>query len=81
MPSFEERHADNTPGKYYVDTQCLDCDLCREIAPMVFQRNNDAGYSYVGRQPESEEELALSVEAHEACPVEAIGDDGQAGLS
>ena len=28
-----------TPGRYYVDTQCIDCDLCRETAPANFTRN------------------------------------------
>ena len=50
--------------------------LCRETAPDNFGRNDDGGYSYVIKQPENEEEAALCVEALDACPVEAIGDDG-----
>jgi len=24
---------ENVPGRYYVDTQCIDCDVCRDVAP------------------------------------------------
>jgi ferredoxin len=68
--------ADNVPGTFYVDRECIDCDLCRETAPENFQRNEDEGYSYVYKQPESDEERSLCKEALESCPVEAIGDDG-----
>ena len=63
-------------GKFYVDSQCIDCDLCRETAPNNFTRAEDEGYSYVFKQPENDEEIAQCREAMEGCPVEAIGDDG-----
>ena len=66
----------NAEGAYYVDDQCIDCDLCRETAPTCFTRNDDGGYSYVYKQPENSEEEAQCKEAKEGCPVEAIGDDG-----
>ena len=65
-----------SPGKYYVDNQCIDCDLCRETAPDNFKRNDDGGYSFVYKQPASPEEEARCKEAKEGCPVEAIGDNG-----
>lgn len=61
-------------GPYFVDTQCIDCDLCRETAPDNFRRNDEEGFSYVYKQPETDEERELSREALENCPVEAIGD-------
>ena len=64
------------PGRYYVDSQCIDCDLCRETAPANFQRNDEQGFSYVYKQPESAEEETLSKDALDNCPVEAIGNDG-----
>ena len=67
---------DNIMGKYYCDIECIDCDLCREMAPDNFGRNDDGGYSYVTKQPENEEEETLCAEALDACPVEAIGNDG-----
>jgi ferredoxin len=76
MADKEDKWAENVEGKFYVDEQCIDCDLCRETAPDNFTRDEDGGYSYVYKQPENEEELELCVEAMEGCPVEAIGDDG-----
>lgn len=70
------KQPENMDGKYYVDDQCIDCDVCRETAPNNFMRQEDNGYSYVYKQPENEEEEAQSKEAMESCPVEAIGDDG-----
>ncbi|MBN1587192.1 MAG: ferredoxin [Candidatus Omnitrophica bacterium] len=66
----------NVEGPYYVDEQCIDCDLCRQTAPNNFDRNEDAGYSYVCKQPADDAEKNLCEEAIEACPVEAIGNDG-----
>lgn len=63
-------------GRYYVDSQCIDCDLCRETAPANFMRNDEQGFSYVFKQPESEEEETLCKDALDNCPVEAIGNDG-----
>ena len=68
--------ADNTPGTFYVDRQCIDCDVCRDTAPANFTRNDENGYSFVKKQPETDEEFELCEEAMNACPVEAIGDDG-----
>ncbi len=76
MADKEERWVENIEGKFYVDEQCIDCDLCRETAPDNFKREENGGYSYVYKQPENYEELELCNEAMENCPVEAIGDDG-----
>jgi ferredoxin len=76
MAVFANRYSDNVPGKFYVDDQCIDCDLCRETAPDNFTRNEDGGYSFVYKQPTSPDEEALCKEAMEGCPVEAIGHDG-----
>nr|ABV27434.1 conserved domain protein [Chloracidobacterium thermophilum] len=61
---------------FYVDTQCIDCDVCRDTAPNNFTRNDEGGYSYVYKQPENDEEMEQCLEAMDACPVEAIGNDG-----
>ena len=66
----------NVDGKYYVDTSCIDCDVCRTTAPENFKANEDEGYSYVYKQPDNDEEDAQCQEAMAGCPVEAIGDDG-----
>lgn len=76
MADVANKYPENVEGKFYVDDQCIDCDLCRETAPANFKRNDDGGHSYVYKQPESPEEEALCNEAKEGCPVEAIGNDG-----
>lgn len=75
MANIDEKWPDNVPGKFFVDQECIDCDLCRETAPDNFTRNEDGGYSFVKKQPENEEETALCMEALEGCPVEAIGNE------
>ena len=77
MADRKDRVPESVPGKFYVDAQCIDCDVCRVTAPENFQRNEDRGYSYVSRQPESGEESVRCQEAMDSCPVEAIGSDGE----
>ncbi len=78
MADIDDKWPLNAVGKFYVDEQCIDCDLCRETAPDFFKRDDDGGYSYVYKQPDSgnEDDIALCMEALEGCPVEAIGEDG-----
>jgi ferredoxin len=71
-----DRVEENAPGEFYVDSQCIDCDVCRDTAPDNFTRADANGYSYVFKQPDTEEERTLCEEALSACPVEAIGNDG-----
>ncbi|MBK1876155.1 ferredoxin [Pelagicoccus mobilis] len=77
MADKSEKWSDNAAGKFYVDEQCIDCDLCRETAPDFFTRNDDEAYSFVFKQPEDQAGIDLCMEALEGCPVEAIGDDGE----
>ena len=44
------------PGKYFVDSNCIDCDICRDTAPGDFRADEDEGYSYVFKQPKNHEE-------------------------
>ncbi len=76
MADPDDKVAETVPGEFYVDSQCIDCDVCRDTAPDNFTRSNKGGYSFVYKQPETAEERALSEEALTACPVEAIGNDG-----
>lgn len=76
MADNTDKQPDNVPGMFYVDTQCIDCDVCRDTAPDFFTRNDDEGYSYVFSQPVTPEDIDLCQEALESCPVDAIGDDG-----
>ncbi|MBI2342739.1 MAG: ferredoxin [Deltaproteobacteria bacterium] len=78
MADKNDRVAQNRPGAWYVDSQCIDCNLCRDTAPNNFRQYEDGGYSYVYKQPESDEERVQCQEALESCPVEAIGNNGDA---
>jgi len=64
----------NVPGRYFVDSQCIDCDLCSETARDNFARS-DEGHAYVAKQPETPEEEGRCAQAFSSCPVEAIGRD------
>ena len=62
----------NVAGDFFVDSSCIDCDACRQIAPTVFY---DAGdQSAVFHQPESDDELLAAQKALIACPTGSIGD-------
>ncbi|MBU4484261.1 ferredoxin [bacterium] len=76
MADVTNKKPDNVDGKYYVDDQCIDCRLCIDTAPNNFGHNDDEGYVFVCKQPNGDE-LLLVEESKEACPVEAIGDDGE----
>ena len=77
MADASQKVPENKGGRFYVDATCIDCELCREMAPGSFARQDDAGYSYVYHQPEDEAEEEACESALEECPVEAIGRDGQ----
>jgi ferredoxin len=70
------KFTENAPGRYSVNTECIDCDLCRQIAPANFVRETAKGHSYVAVQPENACEKAQCQEALETCPVEAIVAEG-----
>jgi ferredoxin len=77
MADVTQKVPENVPGRFYVDDTCIDCDLCRETAPLNFARQDDENYSYVLRQPEDSAQEASALAAMEECPVEAIGNDGE----
>ncbi len=76
MADRKLKSPENAPGAYYVDTDCIDCDLFRGNAPQFFTRQDSGGYSYVHRQPITPEEIAQAEEAMLGCPTENIGNDG-----
>ena len=76
MADPKDRVPENVPGTYYVDTNCIDCDVCRDTSPDCFTRADRGGYSFVFKQPATDDERALCEEALLCCPVEAIGNDG-----
>jgi ferredoxin len=76
MPEHEP-WPDNAAGPFCVDSECIDCDACRGLAPRVFGRNERRGFSFVARQPQDEEEREACREAAQRCPVRAIHENAQ----
>jgi L,D-peptidoglycan transpeptidase YkuD (ErfK/YbiS/YcfS/YnhG family)/ferredoxin len=76
MATFTHRYPLNVPGKYYIDDNCTDCDLCRECAPNNIKRDESTGISYVFKQPTTPEETTGVEHGVAGCPTEAVGNDG-----
>lgn len=81
MKDSNRKFAENIPGKYYVTRVCIGCTLCAEIAPENFRENRDWNVAldnnYVCKQPQTPDEELQCREALDACPSEAIRDDGE----
>jgi len=67
----------NLIGRFYVDSNCINCLLCSEIAPENFMANHHKGYVYIYRQPENDREKTRIQEAMILCPSSAINDNGK----
>jgi ferredoxin len=78
MANRNEIASGNVPGAFYIDTTCIDCDLCRESAPRTFKRNDETGQSVVFHQPMTPDELVEALAAMEDCPTSSIGNDANA---
>ena len=77
MADKKSRFSENKPGKFYVDDQCIACDACVMEAPNFFTMNDEDGHAYVQLQPKTPKQIEECISAMEACPVEAIGEDGE----
>jgi glyoxylase-like metal-dependent hydrolase (beta-lactamase superfamily II)/ferredoxin len=65
------RLPENISGDFFVDSTCIDCDACRQIAPLIFRDHGDQSSVY--HQPETEEETRLALMSLVACPTASIG--------
>jgi glyoxylase-like metal-dependent hydrolase (beta-lactamase superfamily II)/ferredoxin len=71
MASARLRRAENAAGDFFVDDTCIDCDLCRQIAPDTFSRAGDQ--SAVHAQPGTPEAEWRALKALVTCPTASIG--------
>ncbi|MDT3776294.1 MBL fold metallo-hydrolase [Nitrospira sp. MA-1] len=71
MANLSKRLQTNIEGNFFVDSTCIDCDTCRQLAPLTFMEDGD--YSTVFRQPETAKEEFAAYQALIACPVGSIG--------
>jgi len=68
---YKERRPENKQGNFFVDESCIDCDVCRWMAPDTFGRVGIK--SAVVEQPtEKNGGLPAALRAMASCPVGAI---------
>ncbi len=73
MARIGDRHPDGPEGDWYVDTNCIDCDAARHVAPGLIVRNPSDGVSLFLRQPETPEEIEMAWRAVMVCPTRSVG--------
>jgi glyoxylase-like metal-dependent hydrolase (beta-lactamase superfamily II)/ferredoxin len=71
MANPRKRVADNVPGDFFVDSTCINCAACRQIAPTVFGETGES--SFVKAQPNSNTERRQALQALLTCPTGSIG--------
>ncbi len=69
---------DNAPGAWFVDQSCIDCGVCRWVAPSTFGEAED--HAFVSEQPMegATAVIAAAGRAAIACPVGSIGGPAEA---
>ncbi len=71
MADEKKRLDSNVAGNFFVDATCINCDTCRQLAPMSFEEVGK--FSAVTRQPTDEGRSHQAYQALLACPVGSIG--------
>lgn len=71
MADEKKRLDSNVAGNFFVDSTCINCDTCRQLAPKCFEEVGE--YSAVTRQPQDDGQLHQAYQALLACPVGSIG--------
>jgi glyoxylase-like metal-dependent hydrolase (beta-lactamase superfamily II)/ferredoxin len=71
MAQIDQRLRQNVEGDFFVDSSCIDCDACRQIAPAVFSELHDQ--SFVHQQPRTPYDQQRALMALVACPTASIG--------
>lgn len=61
----------NVAGNFFVDTTCINCDTCRQLAPATFV--DEGEYSSVYQQPATEIDVIAATRALLCCPTGSIG--------
>src|SRR5262245_48203678 len=80
MARPEHRLPQNASGDFFVDSTCIDCDLCRQLASATFLRADEPGMSFVHRQPATPTERKRALMALVACPTASIGTADKTGM-
>jgi len=79
MADLSKRLPENVDGGFFVDSTCIDCDTCRQIAPATFGETGE--FSFVQAQPRRTEDVAAAYRALVACPTASIGAADKSGVA
>jgi glyoxylase-like metal-dependent hydrolase (beta-lactamase superfamily II)/ferredoxin len=79
MANRARAFSENAPGSFFVDSTCIDCDTCRQLAPATFADQGE--HSYVRVQPRNHDEERAAYRALVACPTASIGTGDKSGVS
>jgi glyoxylase-like metal-dependent hydrolase (beta-lactamase superfamily II)/ferredoxin len=79
MAELARRLPENAAGPFFVDSTCIDCDTCRQVAPATFGETGE--FSFVQLQPRSAPEQRAAYRALVACPTGSIGASDKAGVA
>jgi glyoxylase-like metal-dependent hydrolase (beta-lactamase superfamily II)/ferredoxin len=71
MANIAKSVAENVAGDFFVDTTCIDCDTCRQVAPAVFAEG--PGHAFVHAQPATSDDRRRALQALVCCPTGSIG--------
>jgi ferredoxin len=71
MASLQQRLPENVPGDFFVDSTCIDCDTCSQLAPGIFRDHGDQ--CSVHHQPETPTDVQRAMMALVSCPTGSIG--------
>src|SRR5690349_12144186 len=73
------RVLENAEGSFFVDSSCIDCDTCRQLAPATFADQGE--HSYVHIQPRDESDHRTALRPLVACPTRSIGCSDKTGAA
>jgi glyoxylase-like metal-dependent hydrolase (beta-lactamase superfamily II)/ferredoxin len=79
MANRADRVPENVEGPFFVDSTCIDCDTCRQLAPNTFGDTGDL--SFVQLQPRDQSEIRAALRALVACPTGSIGASDKSGIA
>ena len=71
MANVELAHPANVAGEFFIDTNCINCPTCRQVAPAIF--GDAPEQPVVVRQPTTDDEKLQALIALVSCPAGSIG--------
>jgi glyoxylase-like metal-dependent hydrolase (beta-lactamase superfamily II)/ferredoxin len=71
MANLKKQVPENVAGDFFVDSTCIDCDTCRQLAPDVFAEA--PAHAFVHHQPATPAERREAFRALLCCPTGSIG--------